>query len=70
MRSEDTEANAKRKNPREANRQKPPVSFLPAQVLGTAGDYYVAEGTLSAAEPSVPIPGSPDDDVEPRGQGA
>ena len=41
------------------------------QVLGTASDYYVAEGTLGASEPTpVALPGSPDDDVEPRGQGA
>lgn len=36
------------------------------KVLGTAGDYYVAEGTLPAAA-AVALPG---DDVEPRGQGA
>ena len=37
----------------------------------TASDYYVAEGTLGASEPTpVVLPGSPDDDVEPRGQGA
>jgi len=41
------------------------------KVLGTGGDYYVAEGTLGPAEPTpVALPGSPDDDVEPRGQGA
>ena len=41
------------------------------KVLGTASDYYVAEGTLGASEPTpVALPGSPDDDVEPRGQGA
>lgn len=41
------------------------------EVLGTGGDYYVAEGTLGPAEPTpVALPGSPDDDVEPRGQGA
>ncbi|CAK9034482.1 unnamed protein product [Durusdinium trenchii] len=40
------------------------------KVLGTGGDYYVAEGTLNAAEQAVALPGSPDDDVEPRGQGA
>ena len=39
------------------------------KVLGTGGDYYVAEGTLNAAEQAVALPGSPDDDVEPRGQG-
>ena len=40
------------------------------EVLGTGGDYYVAEGTLGPAEPTpVALPGSPDDDVEPRGQG-
>ena len=45
------------------------ASYL--EVLGTAGDYYVAEGTLGASEPTpVALPGSPDDDVEPRGQGA
>mmetsp|Transcript_91211 Transcript_91211/g.162446 ORF Transcript_91211/g.162446 Transcript_91211/m.162446 type:complete len:490 (+) Transcript_91211:51-1520(+) len=42
------------------------------KILGTQGDYYVAEGTLglapSATEPV--IPGTPDDDVEIRGQGA
>jgi len=42
------------------------------KILGTQGDYYVAEGSLGmlpvAAEPV--IPGTPDDDVEVRGQGA
>eukprot|EP00438_Fugacium_kawagutii_P010851 Skav222095 [mRNA] locus=scaffold2165:257232:261715:- [translate_table: standard] len=33
-------------------------------VLGTMGDYYVAEGTLGAAETiPVALPGSPDDDA-------
>lgn len=51
------------------------------KLLGTSGDYYVAEGVLQAppkapdsAPPPAPqpfvLPGSPEYDVEPRGQGA
>jgi len=44
------------------------------KVLGTEGDYLITEGTLRApegAEPlAPPLPGSPEDDVEPQGQGA
>jgi len=51
------------------------------KLLGTSGDYYVAEGVLQAPPPppaSAPpqpqqpfvLPGSPEYDVEPRGQGA
>eukprot|EP00437_Effrenium_voratum_P019330 CAMPEP_0181441112 /NCGR_PEP_ID=MMETSP1110-20121109/23333_1 /TAXON_ID=174948 /ORGANISM="Symbiodinium sp., Strain CCMP421" /LENGTH=517 /DNA_ID=CAMNT_0023564973 /DNA_START=47 /DNA_END=1597 /DNA_ORIENTATION=+ len=40
------------------------------KVLGTCGDYYVAEGQLTALATPPALPGSPDDDVEPRGQGA
>jgi len=44
------------------------------KILGTTGDYYVAEGLLQFT-PSAPadgpiMPGSPEDDVEPRGTGA
>jgi len=43
------------------------------KVLGTGGDYYVAEGTLQAVsdkpEPD-PLPNAPEYDVERRGQGA
>jgi len=47
------------------------------KVLGTTGDYYVAEGVLQSipkapdAAPPVPaLPDSPEYDVEPRGDGA
>eukprot|EP00929_Paragymnodinium_shiwhaense_P027350 TRINITY_DN16067_c0_g1_i1.p1 TRINITY_DN16067_c0_g1~~TRINITY_DN16067_c0_g1_i1.p1 ORF type:complete len:528 (+),score=123.05 TRINITY_DN16067_c0_g1_i1:73-1584(+) len=51
------------------------------KILGTGGDYYVAEGVLQAPPPpplSAPpqptppfvLPGTPEYDVEPRGQGA
>jgi len=44
------------------------------KILGTQGDYYVAEGALEApagAAPEAPaLPGSPEYDVEPRGEGA
>jgi radial spoke head protein 4A len=44
------------------------------KILGTQGDYYVAEGTLQAAGegPSPPpfvLPGTAEYDVEPRGEG-
>lgn len=43
------------------------------KVLGAEGDYYVAEGSLKipadAATPA-PLPGTPEYDVEPRGQGS
>jgi len=44
------------------------------KILGTGGDYYVAEGRLKPAEVSFahafPLPGSPEDDVETQGEGA
>lgn len=43
------------------------------KILGTGGDYYVAEGTLQAVndkpEPE-PLPNTPEADVEARGEGA
>eukprot|EP00449_Zooxanthella_nutricula_P005593 CAMPEP_0198516006 /NCGR_PEP_ID=MMETSP1462-20131121/17653_1 /TAXON_ID=1333877 /ORGANISM="Brandtodinium nutriculum, Strain RCC3387" /LENGTH=498 /DNA_ID=CAMNT_0044245519 /DNA_START=78 /DNA_END=1574 /DNA_ORIENTATION=- len=43
------------------------------KILGISSDYYVAEGVLKAtpggaAKPA--LPGSPEDDVEPQGEGA
>jgi len=38
------------------------------KVLGTEGDYYIAESTFQGA--GVPAPMMPEDDVEPRGQGS
>lgn len=42
------------------------------KILGTEGDYYIAEGKIkeSGVAPPVGLPGSPEDDVEPRGEGA
>merc|ERR1719370_1072246 len=46
------------------------------KVLGTHGDYYVAEGVLQAlpsvgGQPGKPVlPGDPEYDVEPQGEGA
>lgn len=43
------------------------------KVLGTHGDYYVAEGTLKAPEGAPeppPLPGTPEYDVEAQGEGA
>jgi len=44
------------------------------KVLGTGGDYYVAEGTLKQPEGAAPaepaLPGTPEYDVEPHGEGA
>lgn len=42
------------------------------KILGTDGDYYVAEGSIKmpADATPTPLPGTPEYDVEPRGQGA
>jgi len=42
------------------------------KVMGIEGDYYVAEGTLEMPPSSEPpaMPGTPEFNVEPRGQGA
>jgi len=44
------------------------------KILGTEGDYYVAEGTVKAPEGSAAeepaLPGTPEYDVEPQGEGA
>jgi len=44
------------------------------KMLGTGGDYYIAEGRLRPPEVSFPqafpLPGSPEDDVEMQGEGA
>jgi len=45
------------------------------KILGTDADYYVAEGTLKLPEDgpepgTVVLPGTPEFDVEPRGEGA
>lgn len=44
------------------------------KILGTGGDYYIAEGRLKPPEVSFPqafpVPGSPEDDVEMQGEGA
>jgi len=44
------------------------------KILGTRGDYYIAEGMLkppeAPLEQAFPVPGSPEDDVEVQGEGA
>lgn len=42
------------------------------KILGTEGDYYIAEGLLESKTGTPPpvLPGTPEYDVEPRGEGA
>lgn len=42
------------------------------KILGTDGDYYIAEGTVPKSETPPPVPDvlTPEDLVEPRGEGA